>query len=83
MPLFYRLTYHRQPDPDDFRSQAELGRGRPRDLRQEDWEGVSLLDSAEAHHYLVWRPANDLVGYVTNITAVLPLEPMEPEEEPE
>ena len=35
------------------------------------------------HHYLVWRPANDLVGYVTNITAVLPLEPMEPEEEPE
>ena len=115
MPLFYRLTYHADPDPDDFRSQAELGRGRPRDVSQEDWESVSILDSAESaaalrqrvleatgrnlgdfigeldipeevavrqqgsdpHHYLVRRPAEELVGYVRHIAAVLPLEPDE------
>jgi len=119
--LFYRLTYHDQPDPDDFRSQAELGKGRPRGISQEDWEGVSVLDSAEAaaqlrhrvievtgrnlgdfiaeldlpadvevrqqgsdpHHYLVWRPADELIGYVINMTAVLLLDSMEPEEQPE
>ena len=120
MPLFYRLTYHDQPDADDFRSQAQLGKGRPRGLSQDDWEGVSILDSAAAaaelrqrvfdatgrnlgdyiaeldlpvdvevrkqgsdpHHYLVWRPADELVSYVTHITAVIPLEPMGPEGEP-
>jgi hypothetical protein len=121
VPLFYRLTYHDTPDPDDFRSQAELGKGRPRDISPEDWDSVSILDSAESaaglrqrvqdaagrnlgdfiatldipaavevrqqgsdpHHYLVRRPAEELVGYVNHIAAVIPLEPMESPEEPE
>jgi hypothetical protein len=119
VPLFFRLTYHNPADADDLRSQAELGKVRPRSLSEEDWAGVSIFDSAQAaadqrqrtyeatgrnlgdfiaeldipagvevrqqgsdrHHYVVWQPAQQLLGYVTHTAPVLPLEPPAVEED--
>lgn len=47
MALFYRFTHSDPPTVDDFRSQAELGRGKPKDVSQHEWEGVSLRVSLQ------------------------------------
>jgi hypothetical protein len=71
VPRFFRLVPHDPPIVDDFRSHAELGKGRPRTVSQQDWEGVSVLDTlhaaADLRESVLSETGRDLGQYVAEL----------------